>query len=125
MLSVDEIADMRDVLEDTMSDVLVVYRWTKTPDSALGFTETWTPLMGGPIPCRALPMAQGVALAQAEQLIAGRIGTDEAWMFTVPVDTAARDTDRILFKDMGYEIVFVLEPRSWELQRRIVAVNLA
>lgn len=124
MITADDMAGMQEVLEATFPDELIVHRLTRTKDTSMGHTETWNPIPE-PVPCRFAPLAGGVGSAMAEALIAGRIGSAEAWIFSCPVGTDIRNTDRITVSDVGYEVTLVLEPRSWEINRRFVAVRLA
>lgn len=124
MITAEDMAGMQETLEATMPDELIVHRITRTPDTSMGFTEAWNPIPE-PVPCRFAPLAGGVGTAMAETLIAGRIGTAEAWIFSVPVDADIRDTDRVVVDVTGYEVTLVLEPRTWEINQRFVAVRLA
>ena len=124
VISTDDLAMMRETLEDTMPDQLIVHRLVRTRDTSLGHTEVWTPIPE-PINCRFAPLAGGVGTAMAETLMQGRVGTAEAWIFSTPVGSDIRNTDRITVDDVGYEVSLVLEPRSWETNQRFVAVRLA
>ena len=115
---------MQEVLEDTFPDEMIVHRLTRTKDSSMGFTEEWLPIPA-PVPCRFAPLAGGVGSAMAEALMAGRIGSAEAWIFSCPVGTDLRNTDRVVVSDAGYEVTLILEPRTWEINQRFVAVRLA
>lgn len=124
MITAADLAGMRGTLEDTMPEALIVMRLTRTPDTSMGYTETWVdqPLTT----CRMAPLAGGVGSAMAEALIQGRIGTSEAWIFSAPAETDIRDTDRVSVNgDEYFEVAIVLEPRTWEISRRFVAVKLA
>ena len=124
MITADELVDMQAVLEDTMPDELIVHRLTRTPDTSMGTIEQWTPIPEA-VPCRYAPLAGGVGSAMAEALIAGRIGSAEAWIFTVPLAADILSTDRVVVGLDGFEVTLVLEPRTWEISQRFVAVRLA
>jgi hypothetical protein len=124
VITADDLAGMQGVLEDSMPDTAIIYREVRTPDTSMGFTTTLEP--GDPIKVRMAPLAGGVGGAMAEALIAGRIGTAEAWIFSFPVDVDIRATDQFTVNgDAGFEVALILEPRSWELNRRVVGVRLA
>lgn len=124
MITSDDLAMMRETLEDTMPDQLIVHRLVRTRDTSLGHTEAWTPIPD-PVDCRYAPLAGGVGTAMAETLMQGRVGTAEAWIFSVPVGSDIRNTDRVVVDDAGYEVALILEPRTWETNMRFVGVRLA
>ena len=123
LLSADELTSMRGLMARTYPETVITYKQVRTPDDSGGFAVVWddqTPTIG-----RISPMAAGVGGANAEALIAARLGTAEAWLLTVPQGTDIDATDRVtLGGTRGFEVAVVLAPRTWELSRRVVVVEL-
>lgn len=123
LLNDEQITSMRETLNRSLPEMAVIYRLTRTDDTSGGTTETLE--AGDPIECRVAPLGGGVGAAMAESLIVGRVGTADSWMVTFPADTDVRLTDSlIVLDDRPLEVVAVLAPRSWELSRRVVCVEL-
>lgn len=123
MIPAAELTAMRDVLDGSMPDVAVIFKPVRVKDDSGGLNETWDDQT--PVEARISPLAGGVGSASAEALVAGRIGTAEAWVLTVPFDTDIDEIDRLVIDgDRGFEVAVVLGPRSWEISRRVIVVEL-
>lgn len=124
LLSDAEVDQMRATLARTYPESVVIYKQDRTKDDSGGFTIEWddqTPTVG-----RVAPLAGGVGAATAEVLMAGRLGLAEGWMLTVPAETNIDPPDRVLLNgDRGFEVASVLAPRTWELSRRVILVELS
>lgn len=121
LLTDPEIADMRATLERTLPDIAVVTADTQVPDGAGGYTTTQSD--GEPVACRVAP-ASG-----REATIAGRLDAVGTWTITLPANTPVAAPNRIYVDAVGvpvreFEVVLPLRPRSWELSRRVVCLEI-
>lgn len=118
-----EIDAIRVEMERMLPETAVIYRPTRTNDTSGGTTEVLA--ASSPIDCRVAPLGGGLGAAMAEQIRAGRIGTEEAWMITFPAETDIVITDLIvILNDRPMEVVAVLAPRSWQMTHRVICVEL-
>lgn len=123
MIPTAELDAMQAVLDETMPDTAIIYKPVRTADNSGGFTEALVP--GAPVECRIAPLAGGVGGATAEVIMAGRVGTAEAWIVSFPADTDVASTDSFITSgDRAFEVAVVLGPRTWEISRRVVAVEM-
>lgn len=114
---------IRERFTDSMlPEAAVVSKLTRTPDDSMGSTQTYTPQAA--TTCRVAPLGGGMGAAMAEQVMAGRIGTDEAWMITFPGLEDVDLTDRVAVNGRDFEVVAVLARRSWEMTCRVVCVEM-
>lgn len=114
---------MRAEMDRSLPETAVIYRLTRDRDTSGGTIETLE--ASDPVECRVAPLGGGVGAAMAEELLIGRVGSNDAWMVTFPADTDINATDTlVILNDRPMEVAAVLAPRSWELSRRVVCVEL-
>lgn len=116
MLSNAELAALRNVQATTMRDVAIVKRATQTADGMGGFTETWATAYT--TVCRIAP-----AGSKDVQLLAGRLNEKSAWRITVPQSTDVTEADRIEVGARSFEILQVLDMRTYETARVCLCVE--
>jgi head-tail adaptor len=119
VLPAGELAAMRDELEGSyMPETVEIVRVFVAGDEQGGMVETEQTI--GTVAGRIGPL--GSQPAEAEY--AGRIGAAVGWRVTLPalVDVGARDRLRVAGRT--FEVVGVLAPLSWELERHVAAVEV-
>ena len=116
LLSAVEIAEMRITLNRTLPDTAPIERDTQVSDGAGGYTVTTA--TSAAVACR-VAMASG-----REVTIAGRLDAVGTWTITMPALTDVAAPDRIRIGSRTFEVVLPLRPRSWELSRRVVCLEI-
>ena len=122
MIDARDMAGMRATLDASLPDTAVVTRDTQVPDGAGGYTVT--SVDASPVPCRVAP-ASG-----REVTIAGRLDAVGTWTLTLPAETDVRSPDRVYVNAVGvagireFEVVLPLGPRSFEIGRRVVCLEI-
>lgn len=117
LLSASELAAMRSTQNDTLPGTAVIMRNTPTADGMGGWTDAWAAV--GTVDGRLAPAQE----SGAEQLIAGRIVGEDAWVITVPQGTDVTERDRVTISARTFEVVTALA-WSWETARRVVATEV-
>lgn len=116
MLSSAELAAVRNVQASTMRDVAIVKRVTQTADGAGGFTEAWATAYT--TVCRIAPAGN-----RDLQTLASRLNDKAAWRITVPQSTDVTEADRIEVGARSFEILQVLDGRTYETARVCLCVE--
>ena len=107
---------MRATLDASLPDTATVSRDTEVSDGAGGWTVTTA--TSGPVACRVAP-AGG-----REAVIAGKLDSVAAWTITLPALTDVTAKDRIVVGARTFEVAAVLGPRSWEIARRVLCLEI-
>ncbi len=116
MLSSFELGALRDVQALTMPEVVIVKRSTQTGDGAGGFAEAWATIattMG-----RIAPGG-----SRDVQLLAGRLNDKAAWRITILCGTDVAEADRLEVGSRSFEIVQVLDGKTYETARVCLCVE--
>ncbi len=92
-LSPEDLASMRDAVAATLTDRAQVLRAQRVPDDLGGFVDTWEE--EEEYPCRVSPVGFPASRAM-EQVVAGRLTSDQAWVATLPAGARARVGDRLV-----------------------------
>jgi SPP1 family predicted phage head-tail adaptor len=116
VISTGDLAAMRGTLTASLPDTAVIKRDTQVSDSAGGYTVTTVDL--ATVACRVAPSTG------REQSIAGRLDAVGTWTLTLPAGTDVTAADRIAVGARTFEVVLPLAPRSWEIGRRIVCLEI-
>jgi len=116
MLSAAQLSAMRSTLVASLPDTAVVKRDTLTPDGAGGWTtsEATVATVAG----RVSPSGG------RESVVAGKLDAVTTWTITLPALTDVTAKDRIVVGSRTFEVAAVLDPRSWEIGRRVLAVEI-
>jgi len=127
MLSAAEVTAMRAVQTDTLPDTCTILEKTQTTDGLGGHTWAWS--ARGTALCRVgslgwqpteeMPRNAPVARPQEEQ--------QDAWIITLPAQTACYAEDRIMVTTQGsavYEVIGQKAPHSWETARQMICYSL-
>lgn len=118
MLSTSDIAAMRTALTASMPDSVAISRATSVSDGYGGLTETWATV--ATVAGRVSP----TGYAPDERAVAQRLGNVSSWVVTMPALTDVRVTDRLAVGSRTFEVKEVLGPRSYEVSRRVVCVEV-
>lgn len=116
MLSTAQLDSMRVTLDESLPDTAVVKRDTLTSDGAGGYTTSEATV--ATVACRVAPSGG------REAVIAGRLDAVATWTLTLPALTDVTAKDRIVVGTRTFEIAAVLDPRSWEIGRRVLCVEI-
>lgn len=117
MLSTAQIAGMRATANAAMPDTAAISRVTRTSDGAGGYTEAWTTI--ATVACRI------ASTGGAEADVAAKLTATTTATVTLPALTDVAPADRLVVGSRTFEVLAVLSARSWEIARRILAVELA
>lgn len=113
-LTADELAEMRDAIEDLLPDTCDILSVTRTSNGEGGFTETWGTVSAS-VACRL------DAISGTDHLSAGAIQPFTRWMLTVPYDTVINNTYRVSHGGYTYNVVGgVNTDTSWIASKRAV-----
>lgn len=116
MLSAQELQDMQNTLEDSLSSTCVIQRQNNTTDNYGGYTEGWANFAVN-VPCRVSP-------APADRgynvLVAGAPKSVGEWLITLPPDTNVTVDDRIIWNSRYFQVRVVID-RTDEIALRLYA----
>lgn len=116
-LSASELAAMRATAEDALPDTAVIWTVTNVSDGQGGMTATWA--AAGTADCRISPSGTG-----SERELASRLSSVSPWYITLPQGTAVTVKDRIHVGARVLEVAAIMAPRTWELTRRLIAIEV-
>lgn len=119
VLSSGDLSRMRTQLETTLPDSGTISRRSTTDDGMGGQVETWNAV--GTVSCRISPQDLNVGY-ETDQ--GGAVTTVAQRVITLPHDTSIDAADRILSGGSTYEVKNIRAPRSYELSRRVNAVEV-
>lgn len=119
MISAGELAEMRTELDASLPDSCAIQRPTDASDGALGQTRTY-----GTVATLACRLAPRNFDRQDEQAIADRETAIRAQLITFSAGADVRERDRIVAGGRTFEVQSIDGPRSWELSRRVQALEV-
>lgn len=111
MLSAADMALFQQTAGTTRITSCVIQRTTLASDGSGGFTNSWDTL--ATVNGRIYPAMQTVQEIVAE----GRIGEVVRWMIALPPGQDVTEKDRIAANGVTYEVIAVLAPRTYEIER--------
>lgn len=114
MLTSADIASMRTVAQQALPGTAVVQNGADTTDNGGGWTEAFTPRVGGTVSCRVAP------IGGSEREEGERVSADSQYIITLPAGTTVETDDRIVSAGITYNVTAVRD-RSWEVTRRVEA----
>lgn len=114
MLTTADLENMRATAERALPGTAVIQNGTLTTDGGGGYTEAFTPRVGGTVACRVAP------LTGSERETGDRITADAGYVITLPAETTVETDDRIVVAGITYNVTAVRD-RSWEITRRLEA----
>lgn len=110
MLTVADLAGMREVQERALPGSAVIERKTLAPDGMGGLTEQWTVI--GTAPAR-LSSQNSRAVAESGANGAQVLSLTH-WYVTMPVGTAVTAADRLVVGGQRYEVTEVNNGEHWQ-----------
>ena len=115
MLSEQDLATMRAVLDTTLDKMGAIQRKATVKNGRGGTSETWPTVATKP--CRVAPTSN-----QPEEFTnGGRLVANSYWRISFPAGTDIRSEDRVVIDGVTYEVTAPLGPRSYEKLRRVWA----
>ena len=122
MLSAAELASLRATVEASLPDTAAIHRPNRVSDGQGEYKEgTPATIAVATVKCRVSPAGKSAE----ERIIADRLGQAMAWAITVPPETDVKRTDRVIVNGRTFEVAQILGPRSYEVSRRVVAIELS
>lgn len=106
MLSVSDIARIRQAQADALPDSALVYRRSMMGDGQGGQAEHWSEPIS--VSCRLRPMATEDVARYADKMTAAG-----GWVITLPHDTDVAAFDRITVGGVDYRVVGTQVGESW------------
>lgn len=121
MIDAEELAALQAEVEElTLTDTCDVLRkGPKVRNPEGGFTDSWQAVHT--YPCSLTPSG----LTPSEREIAARLGAPVTWNVRVPVSSDVRPTDRLAVLGHTLNVVAVLGPRTLEITRKILCVEVS
>lgn len=117
LLSTAELTQMRHTVGAYLPGTAVLQTATRSSDSQGG--QFWTYAASGTVDARLSPILGG------EAEIASRISERNAFVLTIPWETAIDSDDRVVYDSVTYEVIHVRDRTPWELSRRVFVVEVA
>lgn len=114
-LSSADLSYMRETLSDLMPGTCHILSLTQTSDGQGGFTETWGTAVSS-VACR-FDSANGSQYGR-ELIAGGALQPFNAYVVTMPYDTAVTAANRIEFSGNQYSVIGVDSDKSWEASTR-------
>jgi hypothetical protein len=121
LLTAGELAAMRATADAALPDTCTISRPALVSDGAGGQTSTYSQV-GGTIACRLSPA--GVGTQSDEMELADRDTSTTDWIVTLPAGTDVGEKDRVLTGGRTFEVTRVKAPMSWEISRRVLAIEV-
>lgn len=119
MLTANELASMRETINESLPDTCTIQSKTITSDGMGGQTEAYTTSATN-VPCRV----ESDNIRVAEQIAQGAVKVVQTFTFTLAFDRAIARTDRIIWNARTFEVVTTLD-NSWQLHRRVTCAEVA
>lgn len=116
MLTADELADMRETVNESLPDTCTIQSKTTSSDGMGGFTETWANTYTG-VPCRV----KADNLNPKELVENDTIKGKQTYTITLAHNQTVNSTQRIVWNTQTFEIVAPRE-NSWQLHKRLVCI---
>lgn len=111
-LSATELAQMRDDLDDLLSDSCNILSLTRTSDGAGGWSETWGTATAS-VACRVDHKTA------KEQLASGELRTYQTTMMTLAYDKTITTANRVEIASNTYAVTGVNYSQSWIATKRV------
>ncbi len=107
---------MRATLDASLPDSAVIWRPARVPDGQGGGSTSWAE--AGTYPARIGPTGG------AESVIAAKLTATTTWTVTLPASTDVRPEDEIAIGVRRLKVAAVLAPRTWEVSRRVLCMEV-
>jgi len=120
LLTSDQLARMRADLLKLLPGTAIIQAATAAPDGGGGFSESWTPVISGTVPCRVdrLNMTSQIETAgKAEGIII-------SYAVTLPYDAPAVPGNRLIIGGQTYDIRRIADEVSWPISRLCIVARV-
>jgi len=111
VLTADELASMRDTMNDSLAGTAIVRTATWVSDGGGGGTTSW--VSAGTYDCRVTP-AGGFEQDQGD-----RVQPETEYIFTLPALTSIDEDAQIVYGGGTYDVIAIPSPRTFEVSRRV------
>jgi SPP1 family predicted phage head-tail adaptor len=119
VFTTDDLASMRETINESLPDTCTIQSKTITSDGMGGQTEAYATTATN-VPCRV--KADNIRVA--EQIAQGAVKVVQTFTFTLAFDRAIARTDRIVWNARTFEVVTSLD-NSWQLHKRVTCAEVA
>jgi seryl-tRNA(Sec) selenium transferase len=116
MLTAGELAEMRDVLNQSLPGTAIIHTVTEVSDAQGGVTTTYA--TSGTADGRLSPLSGSNYQAGEAEMFA-RLGVNASHVLTVPANTTINEKQRVVFAGVTYDVTFVTQRATWEISRRV------
>ena len=116
MLTDDELALMRDTLNDSLPGTAIVQTSTWVSDGGGGGTTTWVP--SGTFECRISPTTG------SQEEFGDRLQPEGEYTVTLPSDAQVSVDEHMSIENRVFTVINTGTPRSWPLSQRVVVREL-
>ena len=114
MLTADELASMRETLNDSLLGTAIVQTSTWVSDGGGGGTTSW--VAAGTYGCRIAPTG---GADNVDKEVGNRIHPETEFIVTLPASFESDTDHRVVIEGQSFEVIGVTEPRTWELSSRL------
>jgi hypothetical protein len=116
MLSSDDLAYMREAIEDLLPDTCEILQVTQTADGYGGVTQTWgTAAAGTAVPCRL-----DMVTSRVNESVAGAsVRAYQETVLSMPYNIVVSTTNRIKHEGTTYAVQSVNTGQSWIAVKRL------
>jgi head-tail adaptor len=111
VLTADELASMRDTMNDSLPGTAIVQTQNWVSDGGGGGTTLW--LASGTYDCRVTPTGG------FEQDQGDRVQPETEYIFTLSALTEIDEDAQIVYSGGTYDVIATPSPRSFEVSRRV------
>lgn len=111
MLTADELASMRDTLNDSLAGTAIIQTRAWVSDGGGGGTTSWT--AAGTFDCRITPRG-GV-----EDDLGDKVHPETEYILTLPASASVDNDQQVVTGGGTFAVIQVAEPRTWEVSTRV------
>ncbi|MBX3061819.1 MAG: head-tail adaptor protein [Anaerolineae bacterium] len=120
MINDNRLYFMRQQLLALLPDTAILQAVTRISDGAGSYIETWTPIVGGTVPCRLDP----ANLSRQHDQFALSEGLTSAYQLTLPYNAPLEADQRIVIGGDAYEIRRLATAHDWNVSQRVLVTKV-
>jgi len=113
-----ELAWMRDQMADMLPDTVVLKEVTRTADGEGGWSESWTPVVGGTVSGRLDEATRSIRDWQA--LVGEQVQLKSPYLLTLAYDAPIAPGQRVEIGGTTYAVIALWDEASWRVFKRAV-----
>jgi len=118
-LTTNDLAWMRDALEELMPDTCAILTATNASDGQGGYTVTWGTASAN-VKCRVDPGKKEMY----ERLTGAKLEPFSWWQLTLPHDTTITAQSRVVVNGNTYNVVNHDDNKSWQATLRVALMKV-